>query len=219
MSRLRGAIAAAALLALAAAPAASAHQGNPNFRSNVNSVTPAAPGVHLQILNFDDRLELRNTSGKTVTVQGYNREPYARILGNGTVELNRRSPAFYLNQDRTADVKVPPSAKAGAAPQWQVVDRTGRLQWHDHRIHWMGSGLPPQIKDKGKRTKVFDWTIPMQVGATAETIRGTLFYVPRPGGGAPIGAIAGLVALIGLGGAAVVVVRRRRRGAVGSEAW
>jgi hypothetical protein len=219
MSRLRGAIAAAALLALAAAPTALAHQGNPDFRSTITSVTPAAPGVHLQILNFDDRLELRNTSGLTVTVQGYNGEPYARVLGDGTVELNRRSPAFYLNQDRTGEAAVPASARAGAAPRWQVVDRAGRLQWHDHRIHWMGSGLPPQVKDKGKGAKIFDWSIPLQVGTSAAAVHGTLSYQPRPGGGAPVGAIAGLIALTVLGAGAVVVVRRRRRMPAGTEAW
>jgi hypothetical protein len=219
MSRLRGAIAATALLALAAAPTAIAHEGNPDFRSNITSVGPAAPGVHVQILNFDDRIELRNTSGRTITVQGYNGEPYARLLGDGTVELNRRSPAFYLNQDRTAEAKVPAFARAGAAPQWQVVDRAGRLQWHDHRIHWMGSGLPPQVKDKGARAKILDWSIPLRVGTSAATVRGTLSYQPRAGGGAPVGALAGLVALTALGAGAVVVVRRRRRVPAGTEDW
>jgi hypothetical protein len=224
MSRLGAVVAVAALLALAAAPTAGAHQGNPNFRSVVDRVTPSVPGVTLQVLNFDDRLELQNTSHQTVVVQGYNGEPYARVLGNGAVEVNRRSPAFYLNVDRTADVKVPASANPDAPPQWQVVDRTGRLQWHDHRIHWMGKGLPPAVKDKSKRTRVFAWSVPLQVGASKGAIAGTLFYQPRPGGGAPVGAIAALLALIVLGGATVAVVRRRRSGGddvvgAGSEAW
>jgi hypothetical protein len=219
MSRLRAVVAVAALVALAAAPTASAHQGNPNFRSIIDGVTPPVAGVTLQVLNFDDRLELHNTSGRTVVVQGYNREPYARVLGNGTVEVNRRSPAFYLNQERQADVKVPASANPDAPPQWQVVDRTGRLQWHDHRIHWMGQGLPPQVKDKGRRTRVFAWSVPLKVGSTKGAIAGTLFYQPRPGGGAPVGAIGGLIAFALLGGVAVAAVRRRRRTLAGSEAW
>ncbi|MEA2359410.1 MAG: hypothetical protein QOI62_2670, partial [Solirubrobacteraceae bacterium] len=60
MSRLAAVVAVAALVALVA-PTASAHQGNPNFRSIIDGVTPSVTGVTLQVLNFDDRLELQNT--------------------------------------------------------------------------------------------------------------------------------------------------------------
>jgi len=224
MSRLRLVVALSALLALAVAPAAHAHQGNPNYRSVIDRVSPKLPGVRLQVLSLDDRLELQNTSGKTVVVKGYQGEPYARILGDGTVQVNHNSPAFYLNNDRTSTGKVPASAKAGATPDWQVVDRAGRFQWHDHRIHWMSTIAPKQVTDKTKRTKVFDWKVPLQVGATTASVNGTLFWAGTGGGGAPVAAYAGLavIALLGLG--AVVVVRRRRGesapvGAAEIEAW
>ena len=223
MSRLRLVVALSALLALAVAPAADAHQGNPNYRSVIDRVSPKLPGVRLQVLSLDDRLELQNTSGKTVVVKGYQGEPYARILGDGTVQVNHNSPAFYLNNDRTSTGKVPASAKAGATPDWQVVDRAGRFQWHDHRIHWMSTIAPKQVTDKTKRTKVFDWKVPLQVGATTASVNGT-FWAGTGGGGAPVAAYAGLavIALLGLG--AVVVVRRRRGesapvGAAEFEAW
>ena len=224
MSRLRLVVALSALLALAVAPAADAHQGNPNYRSVIDRVSPKLPGVRLQVLSLDDRLELQNTSGRTVVVKGYQGEPYARILGDGTVQVNHNSPAFYLNNDRTSTGKVPVSAKAGATPDWQVVDRAGRFQWHDHRIHWMSTIAPKQVTDKTKRTKVFDWKVPLQVGATTASVNGTLFWAGTGGGGAPVAAYAGLavIALLGLG--AVVVVRRRRGesapvGAAEFEAW
>jgi hypothetical protein len=218
-------VAMSALLALVLAPAALAHQGNPNYRSVIDRVSPKVSGLRLQVLNLDDRLELQNTTGKTVTVSGYQGEPYARLLGDGTVEVNRNSPAYYLNSDRTSTGKVPANAKAGAAPSWQIVDRAGRFQWHDHRIHWMSAIAPKQVTDKSKRTKVFDWKVPVQVGSTNGSVDGTLFWAGTDGGGAPVGAIAALggIALLGLG--AVVVVRRRRaseRGPVGTaeaEAW
>jgi hypothetical protein len=224
MSRLRLVVAVTALFALSAAPAALAHQGNPNYRSVIDQVSPKVAGVRLQVLNLDDRLELQNTSGKTVIVQGYQGEPYARLLGDGTVQVNRRSPAFYLNDDRFGAVKVPAAAKPGATPQWQVVDRAGRFQWHDHRIHWMSKIPPKQVTDKSKRTKVFDWKVPVQVGATHGSVNGTLFWQPAAGGGAPVGAYAGLGAIALLGLAAVAVVRRRRRdgapaGGAEVEAW
>jgi len=218
---MRRALALGAAVALLTAPAAAAHQGNPNFRSVVDSVTPAVKGLTLHVLNYDDRFELTNHSGTTVTVQGYDGEPYARVLADGTVEVNKRSPAFYLNDDRYADVKVPASADPKAPPQWSIVDRTARLQWHDHRMHWMSRSLPPQVKDKSKRTKVFDYGIPLQVGGRPASIRGTLFWQPDEGGGAPVGMFVGLgvLALIAIG--AVAIVRRRRSGepVEGAEAW
>jgi hypothetical protein len=227
MPRFRAIVAAAALSLLAAASTAVAHQGNANYRSLIGGLTPAVPGVKLQVLNFDDRLALQNTSGKTVVIQGYNREPYARVLADGTVQVNKISPAYFLNTDRTADVKVPASANADAPPQWKVIDRSGRFEWHDHRIHWMGQGLPPQVKDTSKRTKVFAWQVPVQVGAAKGDIAGTLYWVPKPGGSAPAGAIAALAALVVLGAIAVLLVRRRREGdaetesasEAGAEAW
>jgi hypothetical protein len=224
MFRLRLVVALSALFALAAAPTALAHQGNPNYRSVIDEVSPKLPGVRLQVLNLDDRLELQNTSGKTVVVKGYQGEPYARVLGDGTVQVNHNSPAFYLNDDRTSTGKVPSSASAGATPDWQVVDRAGRFQWHDHRIHWMSTIAPKQVTDKTKRTKIFAWKVPLQVGATSASVNGTLFWAGTGGGGAPVAAYAGLalVALLGLG--AVLVVRRRRGaaapvGAAEVEAW
>jgi hypothetical protein len=218
---MRRALALGFAVALLAAPAAAAHQGNPHYRSVVDSITPAVKGLTLHVLNYDDRFELTNRTGRTVTVQGYDREPYARVLGDGTVEVNKRSPAYYLNDDRYADVKVPASADPKAPPQWAVVDKTGSLQWHDHRMHWMGRNMPPQVKDTSKRVKVFDYAIPISVGRQPARIRGTLFWQPDAGGGAPIGAFAGLgvLALLALG--AVVVVRRRRsrEPVEGAEAW
>ena len=213
------ALAVAATLPLAA-PAADAHQGNPNFRSIVDAVTPAVPGLKLQVLNYDDRFELTNRSGQTVTVQGYNGEPYARVLADGTVEVNKRSPAYFLNDDRYADVKVPASADAKAPPQWSVIDRTGDLQWHDHRMHWMSKSLPPQVTDKSKRTKVFDYAIPLQVGHRPGRIAGTLMWEPQASS-APVGMFVGLgvLGLLAIGAVAVVRRRRARTPAEAAEAW
>ena len=230
MSRLRAVAAGVALLALLAVPTAQAHQGNPNYRSVIDGISRNARR-QLQVLNFDDRFELDNRSGKTVMIYGYQHEPYARMLADGTVEVNRNSPAYYLNDDRYAHVDGPAERDAeGARPSGRSSTSTGRFQWHDHRMHWMGKGTPPQVKDKGKRTKVFDWKVPMQVGAH-EGRRS-----PARCSGAASRAAASRPARssassrspsLGLG--AVVVVRRRRGGSAtptsarsahaGTEAW
>ena len=223
MSRPLACVVALALVALAGAAPASAHQGNPNFRSVIDRVTPATPGVHLEVLNYDDRLELTNRSHEPVTVLGYDGEPYARVLADGTVEVNQHSPATYLNEDRFGAVTVPPQASRDAQPLWKVVDRTGRFQWHDHRIHYMAKGRPPAVKDPQERTKVFDWQVALRVGPRSGAIAGTLWWQPTSSG-SHTGAFLALGALAVLALLGVALVRRRRRAtadaaAVTGEAW
>ena len=85
------------------------------------------------------------------------------------------------------------------------------------------------MTDKSKRTKVFDWKVPMQVGAQNASVTGTLFWQPKPGGGIPTGALIGLVALAVLGLGAVsssaavaassTTRARRAQPHAGTEAW
>jgi hypothetical protein len=210
---VRLSICAAVLVAalLAPAPAAFAHAGNPNFLSEVDTVTPRTPGVTVDVINRDDRLLLHNTSGKDVEILGYQEEPYARVDADGTVEVNTRSTAYYLNDDRFGQVNIPKGA-TGGAPAWKVESKTGRFEWHDHRFHWMNQSIPPQVKDKDVRTKVLDWKIPITIGGTTGNIGGQLFWTPRDtGGGPPLGAIFGLAAVL-IASCVVVFVSRRRRG-------
>lgn len=215
------AVAAYALAALAvSAPVALAHQGNPNYRSVIDALTPKLAGISLDILNFDDRLSLTNRSSEPITVEGYNSEPYVRILPDGTVQVNRLSPATYLNADRSGTASTPSFATAKAAianPEWQTVDKTGHYEWHDHRIHWMAKSMPPQVKDKKVKTKVYDWKVPVKVGSRTGAINGTLFWEPRDDSGLPIWAIVLLVAGVAGGGFAMIRVRHRRDAAADAD--
>ncbi len=185
-----------------------------DYRSNITQVTPSPPGLSVEVLEFADRLLLRNHTGKTVTIYGYEGEPYARVLANGTAEQNTRAPATYLNTNFYANVTVPSSASSSAPPQWEVVDRTGEFEWHDHRIHWMSPVPPSKVKNTTKRTWIFDWKVPISVGATRGAIDGELFWTPEDSK-APLGVII-LGVVIALAGVLFVVfVRRRRAGAMG----
>ena len=212
--------AAAAVLLLAGAPLAAAHQGNPNMRSAVTAITPETDGVTVTVLNNDDRLELHNTSGKDVVIAGYEDEPYARVAADGTVEVNTNSKAYYLNDDRYGDVEVP--AGLGSEPKWKRLSGAGRFEWHDHRMHWMSRSRPPQVEDEGKRTHIFDWKVPITVAGAQGQIAGTLDWVPLPGGGLPTGLIWGTAIVLILVCAGVFAIRRRRATAEPSEpaeAW
>ncbi len=207
--RMRRAVALAAMLLASAAAPAGAHQGNPNFRSVVRSVTPSVPGLQVQVLGFDNEMQLTNRTGRAVTIFGYNREPYARVLADGTVQENVRSPAVYLNEDRYGTTPVPPSAKPSLPPQWRTLDKTGRFVWHDHRMHWMAQSTPPIVHDTSRRTKVFDYAIPLRVGAGHGVVGGTLYWIGTPAG-FPVAAVVSLVVVVLLAIGLVVVVRRRR---------
>jgi hypothetical protein len=200
---------------LIGAPAALAHQGNPHYRSAIRQITPAVPGLQLSVLNYDDRLSLHNTSGKAITILDYQGKPYVRSLPNGVVQVNTNSQAYYLNVDRYGQVTVPKGL--GAQPNWKVVNRDGRYDWHDHRIHWMSQSDPPGLKDKSKREKIDDWVVPMKVNGRPASIKGTLTWVPLPNAPLPVGAILAFAALVIVLLIAVFVVRRRREGAPASE--
>lgn len=220
--RIVSCVAAAAVLLLGA-PVALAHQGSPNFLSQVNAISPAADGVTVTVLNRDDRLLLQNTSGKDVVIGGYTGEPYARIDADGTVFVNRDSEAFYINEERDGKVDVPAGADSKGEPRWEQLSRSGRFEWHDHRMHWMAESDPEQVKDKDVRTKVFDWKVPIEVDGRPAAITGTLFWTPVESSGLPLGAIFAFAALVIVLSIAVFVVRRRRAAAAApeptAEAW
>jgi hypothetical protein len=170
------------LVALAAlAPlAASADSDSPNYRSKLVAVTPQTRGLVVRVVDGDDQLELRNATGGNVMVPGYEGEPYLRFLKGGRVEVNVNSPAKYLNEERYGGVTVPKAASAKSAPRWQLVTQGGRYAWHEHRIHWMSTIEPPRVKESGGKTlmKVFDWNVPLKVGAERVKVEGTLWWVP-----------------------------------------
>jgi LPXTG-motif cell wall-anchored protein len=209
-------VAAAALVsALALAPAqALAHGGNPNYRSEINSIQPPLPsGVSVEVLDYDSYFQLKDLQGHEVVIYGYNDEPYARIEKDGTVQINQKSPATYLNDSRfETDVTVPKSADPKAAPEWKTVDDSGTFIWHDHRMHWMvANQLPPQVKDKGQKTKIFTYEVPLTVDGKDTTLNGTLWWVGSTGTSKLPFVIAAIVILLG-GGALVLWLRRRRGG-------
>lgn len=216
MKRAIWAMLLAALGLLVAAPTSLAHNGgNPNYRSVIDKVTPNVPNVSFQVLDYDSYIELIDQHGHEVTIYGYENEPYARILRNGTVQVNQRSPATYLNDSRFATTQVPPIANPKATPQWKTVDNSGTFVWHDHRMHYQSNATPPQVTNTGKKTKIFNYEIPIRVDAKKGAIDGTLYWVGSANTSKLPFLIAGIVVV--LGGGALVLFARRRRGGDGDD--
>lgn len=236
-------LAALALLpALSASPAA-AHSGDARYRSVVTGIVPATDGLTARVLDHDDALLLVNDSGKTVVVLDVDGQPYARLLADGTVQLNRDSPMVRASRsdDETASAPrlyasvdagpllahggeehapgeehaEPGRAPAAApAPDWTTLDRAGRLQWHDPRINLRGQPVPSQVTDEAQETKIKDWRVPLLVAGQAADVNGTLTWVGESDAGSSFPTAAVVsLAVLALLAAAAVVLVRRRRAA------
>jgi hypothetical protein len=198
------------LVCIPATPAVAHEGGNPNYRSVIDRVTPSVPGVHFEVLAYDAYFELLDQHGHEVVIYGYEGEPYARVLKDGTVQVNERSPAYYLNDTRYPTENVPPIANAKAPPQWKTVGNDGTFTWHDHRMHYGSTAIPPQVTDQSRKTKVFDYEIPLRIDGRKGAIDGTLYWVGSPNPSKLPFILVG--AAIVLGGGALVLFLRRRRG-------
>jgi hypothetical protein len=197
------------LVCLSPAPAL-AHEGNPDYRSVIDRVTPDVPGVSFEVLSYDSYLQLLDQHGHEVVIYGYEGEPYARVLKDGTVEVNERSPAYYLNDTRFPTTQVPAVANAKAPPRWKTVDDSGTFLWHDHRMHYGSTATPPQVTDTSRKTKVFDYTVPLRIDGKRGAIDGTLYWVGAANTSKLPFILAGIVIVLG-GGALVLLARRRQQ--------
>ncbi len=117
--------------------------GPTEYRTEVVSIEPAAPGIQVEVVGGDAFLRMVVAAGTAVDVVGYQGEPYLRFLPDGVVEVNENAPTTYLSDDRYGDVELPPNADAGAEPAWVQVSSDGSYAWHDHRSHWMNASPPP----------------------------------------------------------------------------
>jgi hypothetical protein len=205
---LAASAAVAALLPATFVATAAAHTSDPGYRSIVRGISPQIPGLTIQVLNYDNQLKLINQTGKTVQINGYEGEPYVKILADGTVEQNQNSPATYTNEERFGGTAVPKNASAKATPDWKVVDSHGQFIWHDHRMHWMSHTLPPSVHDKHLKTKIFDYHVPMLVGGQKAAINGVLFWTGIPKGDPVL--LFALLPILAVLGLALVWWRRRR---------
>lgn len=88
MSRFRRAILPAAVLSALVAVPAIAHLGDPNFRSVVREIVPPTEGLSARVIDHDDALLVINRSGSTVVILDEDREPFARLLADGTVQVD-----------------------------------------------------------------------------------------------------------------------------------
>jgi hypothetical protein len=209
--RLPVAVAAAFVLIVATAAPARAHTiSGPkptNYRTRVLSITPEAPGVTVRLLD-DARIELTNRTSTEVLVLGYEGEPYLRVGPDGVFE-NLHSAATYMNRS-TRGGAAPPGIDTSptAPPDWRKASSGRTARWHDHRLHWMQAGLPPQVARAPDRYhRIRAGRVQFVHAGTTTDVAVLLEWVPGPSGlpWIPAGAAAFAV------GAVCAAARRRGR--------
>jgi hypothetical protein len=166
-------------LVLLAQPA-SAHTvsgvGATNWKSVLTSVTPEVAGIKVQLVEGGSRIEVTN-HGPELVVMGYEGEPYLRVGPQGVFE-NLQSPATYLNCSRTG-CSFPAGLNKDGPPRWKKISSGQTARWHDHRAHYMGSQLPPDVARAPNQVhQEATWEIAMTQGPTAIAIRGNYTWVP-----------------------------------------
>jgi hypothetical protein len=213
---LHVAVAGVALVALLATSTASAHGPGEaeGYVSTTDGVRPHLQGVGISVLDGDERLQLRNGTGMTLVVLGYQGEPYIRFSPDG-VYRNQNSPATYLNQDRYANVKLPKYASAKAQPRWIKVSSRKAYDWHDHRIHWMSTIPPGPIKAApGDPHHIFNWRVPFSADGKQYAILGSLDYEPPDDDGGGTSSLVWILVAVAAAAIAVgvmLVIRRRHQ--------
>jgi hypothetical protein len=207
---------ASTLAALVVCPVAVAHGDGAalGYRSTVVGVTPSLSGLDVRVVDGDDQLELVNTGGREIVIEGYEGEPYLRFTREGVFE-NQRSPAAYLNDERFGNVEVPASADPEAPPEWKAVAAGVSYSWHDHRVHWMSPAYPPKVAAaKDVEHHIFDWEVPGTVEGKRLAIAGSLDYTPPAKDGVSVGILLGVAAACAALFAGVVYIglrwKRRR---------
>lgn len=171
--------------------------GPTDYRTTIQSVTPAVDGLTVSIEGGDAFIRLRAPAGREVIVLGYAGEPYLRFTAGGAVSENRLSSATYENAQRFGVEEIPSFVDNAAPPEWRQVASTGVWSWHDHRAHWMADrpliGLEP-----GDSLPAED--IPILVDGQPVEITVVTTLAERPAGWPPVfGAIIGcLVALLAI---------------------
>jgi hypothetical protein len=203
-----------AAVALAAAPASAHTASGPrptNYLSSLGSISPSIPGVTVRVVDLGNKLQLTNRTHTDIVVLGYDEEPFLRV-GPGGLYENLRSPATYLDRTRAGTTPVPAIAMGtgpSTPPRWHRVSGAHTAIWHDHRIHWMGTSLPVNVKghEDAFHTVIPQWTVAFRYDTQTVAVQGRLDWVPGPSGWPWLPYVIGLMVL------GFVVARKYRGGA------
>ncbi|GAA1603437.1 hypothetical protein [Actinoplanes couchii] len=145
-----------------------------HYRVTVTGLSSPLAGLSVRVVEGGARLELSNTSGRTIEVLGYSGEPYLEVRPDGTWE-NVHSPATYVNQTLGGGTAIPPAANPTSAPAWRRISGDTTVRWHDQRTQWTESAW---TGDREQRLR--EWAVPLRDQVRTFDIQGAIDYVPPP---------------------------------------
>jgi hypothetical protein len=200
VGRFLAAACAALVAALGPAAPAPAHpagvQPAVDYRTVVTGIEPSTPGFEVRFLPDASVLQVRNRTGATVEVLGYQGEPWWRIGTDGVWE-NTLAPSRFADHPAAAAAA---GADAHLEPRWQRASSGPAARWQDHRVVWHGETPAAVTADPTHNRRLRDWTVPIRVGGREARITGTLDWVAPPRGDLWLMLILAGVAVVGLVG-------------------
>jgi hypothetical protein len=141
-----------------APPSGIAHEPNgtrSGYVSSVSEIRPSILGLQASILGAQERLLVRNWSGKLVIILGRDRRPLFRLDERGVFQFDGKG--------------------------WRNLRAGTSFNWHDHRIGWFQSAPPDVVRrapDKSHYIRA--WTVPGTADGQPFIIHGLLGYAPPP---------------------------------------
>jgi hypothetical protein len=147
------------------------------YDTQVTGIDPAIKGVTATAPQNGESLTVENPTSTPLILLGYGGEPAYKVSTAGAF-YNKASPSYKLNQQATIGT-LGGDRNFKAAPVWVKLNGSDIVQWHDHRIHWMGSEEPPGVqRDPHTAQLISRWKVPFTYGGRKGHITGTLSWKP-----------------------------------------
>ncbi len=161
---------------------AQAHEGDNRVRTVLDEVVPALPPeVVVQVRSSTaDQVVVANPTATVLQVLDSGGRPFLELSRAG-VRGNLSSLDFYTTANPGATSQGVPkdvlAAGGRGAPRWVLLSNGDSWGWFDHRLHPAGVAIP----QAERRTRLFDWTIPLLYGARPATVSGHVELSPLLG--------------------------------------
>ena len=145
-----------------------AHEGNPNYRSEVRAIAPAVPGLDAHVLNFDDRIEFvydgdRDAGRRRLPRRAIPALPPRRARAGEPALAGRLPQRGPLRAERRAGARRPPARRPAGRRSRATAATTGTTT---ASTGWARVRCRRRSRTSRGRSKVFDWSIPLEVAGT-----------------------------------------------------